>query len=81
MTKIQDLGRRNFLKTAGIATVAGATASLATSTVNAAASAMPKLANGRYDFDTVYNRVGTNCARWDSAARRYPQGSLNLGWA
>ncbi|MBP78570.1 MAG: hypothetical protein CL926_04760 [Deltaproteobacteria bacterium] len=79
MPSIADLNRRNFLKTAGFATVAGATASLTSTAVNAAPSAMPKLANGKYDFDTVYNRVGTNCARWDSAARRYPEGVFKYG--
>ena len=64
MPSIADLNRRNFLKTAGFATVAGATASLTSTAVNAAPSAMPQLANGTYDFVTVYNRVGTHCTGW-----------------
>lgn len=28
--------------------------------------------NGKYDFDTVYERGGTNNARWDTPARRFP---------
>jgi cysteine-S-conjugate beta-lyase len=59
--------RRLFMKTAGI------------STLMMAANSRYSFANGqsrgtlksRYDFDKVYNRVGVNSVKWDSAINRY----------
>jgi cystathionine beta-lyase len=31
----------------------------------AAAESMPYLTDGKYDFDTVYDRLGTDCYKWD----------------
>lgn len=45
--------------------LAGAIGTGGTSTA-AAADGMPYLVNGKYDFDTVYNRVGSDCVKWDS---------------
>ncbi len=33
-----------------------------------AAKAAP-MAGGKYDFDTPYNRIGTDCVKWDQAIR------------
>lgn len=82
MTKSAGLNRRTFMKNAGFTALAGATGSLAATQASAqesASNSYPKLANGRYDFDKVYNRVGSNCSRWDSPPRRYPDGEFKYG--
>jgi cystathionine beta-lyase len=65
MSKIVGLNRRSFLKSAGMTALAGAVG-----TGGAAAGASPEtppyLVNGKYDFDTIYNRIGTDCVKWDS---------------
>ena len=44
-----------------------------TSTVSTAAAddSMPYLVNGKYDFDTVYNRIGSDSVKWDSQIAKY----------
>ena len=54
------LDRRAFLKGAGLTALAGTTG------VAGISNAAPmKPVNGKYDFDEVYNRVGTDCYKWD----------------
>lgn len=82
MSKIVGLNRRTFIKNAGMTALAGATGAVATVSSTASAqssSSIPRLRDGRYDFDTPYNRVGSNCSRWDSPARRYPDGVFKYG--
>ena len=65
MAQINGLNRRNFLRSAGITAIAGAVSGSTTLrpvTVEAAA-------NGKFDFDTPYNRIGTDSTKWDSAIR------------
>ena len=68
MTKSVGLNRRNFLKSAGMTALAGTVGAGAagTSTTAAAADGMPYIRNGKYDFDTIYSRVGSDCVKWDS---------------
>ena len=82
MSRIARLDRRTFLRSAGATAIAGAAGSVATGASVAAAqssSSIPRLANGKFDFDTPYNRVGTDCSRWDSPALRYPDGVFKYG--
>ena len=80
MTKKAGLNRRDFIKSAGVTAIAGATATVASqASAQSASDTYPKLANGKYDFDTVYNRVGSNCSRWDSPPRNYPNGEFKYG--
>jgi cystathionine beta-lyase len=65
MPQDTGLNRRNFLKSAGMTALAGAVGAGSASTA-AAADGMPYLVDGKYDFDTVYDRVGTDCVKWDS---------------
>jgi cystathionine beta-lyase len=69
MPKNTGLNRRNFLKGAGMTALAGAVGTTAAGT--AAAEGMPYLVNGKYDFDTVYNRIGSDCVKWDSQIAKY----------
>ena len=82
MSKIVGLNRRAFMKSAGMTALVGAAGTIATGASTASAQSsteIPKLAGGKYDFDTPYNRVGTKCARWDGPALRYPEGVFKYG--
>jgi len=70
MPQNTGLNRRNFLKGAGMTAVAGAIGSTAATTA-AADEGMPYLINGKYDFDTPYNRIGSDCVKWDSQIAKY----------
>ena len=62
MSKIVGLNRRAFMKSAGMTALVGAAGTIATGASTASAQSsteIPKLAGGKYDFDTPYNRVGT----------------------
>jgi cystathionine beta-lyase len=76
MSKKVGLNRRAFIKSASMTALAGA---VGTGSIEAAAAATPTMKNGKYDFDKVYNRKGTNCSRWDTPARKYPDGQFKYG--
>ena len=80
-SQIVGINRRTFMKSAGVTALAGAAGTLATVNNVAAQSStsIPRLAGGKYDFDTPYNRVDTNCSRWDSPPRKYPGGEFKFG--
>jgi len=61
MASIAELDRRAFLKGVSLTALAGAAGSARLA--DAAPAAIKP--NGKYDFDTVYNRVGTDCYKWD----------------
>jgi cysteine-S-conjugate beta-lyase len=71
MAHINGLNRRNFLRSAGMTAIAGAVGSgttLRPVTVEAAS-------NGKFDFDTPYNRLGTDSTKWDAAIRTNEMGN------
>ena len=76
------LDRRTFMKNAGVAALAGAGGVAAVSqsaSAQESSISIPRLSGGKYDFDTPYNRVGSDCARWDSPPLRYPEGTFKYG--
>ena len=81
----KGIDRRSFMKGAGMTALAGAAGTVATvastpaSAQESSSLDIPKLSNGKFDFDTIYNRVGTNCARWDAPPRNYPDGEFKYG--
>lgn len=79
MATSAGINRRTFIRNASLTAFAGATGGLATGATTASAASSSKMANGKYDFDKVYNRVGHNTSRWDSPPRRYPDGSFKYG--
>ena len=34
---------------------------------------------GKYDFDTPYNRIGTDCIKWDAQIRLYGREHIAVG--
>ena len=73
------LNRRTFIRNAGMTAVVGAASS-----GSSLASPMTNLPSGQtgsttYDFDTVYDRTGTNSVKWDSAIARYGRENIDVG--
>lgn len=79
MSKIVGLNRRTFLKSAGMTALAGAAAGSAAPVIADDNDGNGLFRNSAYDFDKIYNRVGTNCSRWDSPAKKYPGGQFKYG--
>lgn len=80
MSNPNGLNRRAFLRNAGLTALAGAAAG--TSTPLSAADAITAFqapANGKFDFDTVYNRFGTDSTKFDQQIRVYGKGSVEVG--
>jgi cystathionine beta-lyase len=70
MSLDHGLNRRTFLKSAGMTAVAGAVG--ARGALAGTADAPAAAADGVvYDFDTIYDRRGTDCIKWDAAIARY----------
>lgn len=80
MSQHDGLNRRAFLRNAGFTALAGAVGSGA-SLATAEASAPPPAAapNGKFDFDTIYNRIGSRSVKFDQQIRAYGPGSVEVG--
>jgi cysteine-S-conjugate beta-lyase len=76
--RFHDVNRRSFLKHAGLSALAGAAAG-APSPVAAAAEAAFAAPDGRFDFDTPYNRFGTDSTKWDQQIRVWGKDSIVAG--
>ena len=77
MAQNDRLNRRAFLKNAGAAAFAGAASAGARAA--AEASAAFEVVGGRYDFDAVYNRFGTDCVKFDQQIRLFGKDSVQIG--
>lgn len=85
MAQAHRVNRRSFLQNAGMTAllgamspkVAGMAAGDAVASGAGAPAAVP--ANGKYDFDTVYSRIGTDCVKWDQQIRTYGKDSIAVG--
>jgi cystathionine beta-lyase len=80
MSRTDGLNRRSFLKNAGFTALAGAVGS-STPLAAAAAAAGTSLQSphGKFDFDTVYNRFGTDSTKFDQQIRVYGKDSVQVG--
>ena len=72
------LDRRAFLKSAGMTALAGAVGT-ASSAEAAVAGATVQPQGSRFDFDTVYDRIGTDCSKWDAQLARYGKDHVAVG--
>lgn len=80
MSPTHGLNRRSFLRNAGLTALAGAAAGSSHPLMAAAAeSAFQAPANGKYDFDTIYNRFGSHSTKFDQQIRVYGKGSVEVG--
>lgn len=69
------LGRRAFLKSAGLTALAGAVG--AAEAAGSGATVQPL--GSRFDFDAVYDRIGTDCSKWDAQIARYGKENVAVG--
>lgn len=79
MSQPEALNRRGFLRNAGLTALAGAVGAGVAPSVATADTIAPEPANGRYDFDTVYNRVGSDCVKWDQQIGKYGKENIAVG--
>lgn len=80
MSKNNGLGRRSFLQKTGMTALLGAVGGGAPAVAAAAVAGIQAPgATGKYDFDTPYNRVGTQSIKYDSILRQYGKGSIDVG--
>jgi cystathionine beta-lyase len=82
MSHHDGLNRRSFLRNVGMTAVAGAAGSVgpgASVLAAAAAGSLAEPVNGKYDFDTPYNRFGTDSTKYDQQIRIYGKDSVQVG--
>ena len=63
MSNVYGLNRRSFLKNAGMTALAGAVGTGSAAAVAAESSSGSM--GGKFDFDTPYDRIGSDCYKWD----------------
>src|SRR5690242_19193273 len=78
MPEYQGFNRRAFLRGAQMTALVGAVGTRA-SLAAAAAVEATGTPDGKYDFDTPYNRVGTDCTKWDSPVRLFKMDHIVAG--
>src|SRR5262245_45132865 len=76
MSGSDGLNRRTLLRHAGLAAAASAVGGVAP--VAAAPGATPAR-GARYDFDTVYSRIGTDSTKWDAQIARFGKDNVVAG--
>src|SRR6187401_813311 len=83
MSQTNGLNRRAFLRNAGLTALAGAAAGshapLLAATVDTAPAQNALSNNATFDFDTVYNRFGTDSTKFDQQINRYGKDSVLVG--
>jgi cystathionine beta-lyase len=80
MSQQAGFNRRSFLRNAGMTALVGAVGpSAATLTGAAGVSGVFDTPNGKYDFDTPYNRIGTDSVKWDQQIRTFGLDHLVAG--
>ncbi len=79
MSQHDGLNRRAFLRNAGMTALVGAVGTNSAAAVAAGAAFGAPDANGKYDFDTPYNRFGTDSTKYDQPNRIYGKGSVEVG--
>ena len=78
MAQFGTPSRRSFLRKAGLSGGVLALGPLAASLAREAQAAPPPVA-GQYDFDTPYNRIGSDSWKWDAALRDERMGHIVAG--
>jgi cysteine-S-conjugate beta-lyase len=80
MQQNDGLNRRAFLRNAGMTALVGAVGSSTPLGAAAAAAVTAEAAaNGKFDFDTPYNRFGTDSVKYDQPNRTYGKDSVQVG--
>jgi cystathionine beta-lyase len=82
MSDTIHLNRRGFLLGAGAAALGGAAGSVPATAIAGAAAAKAGTkvgAGGAVDLDEVYDRVGSNCYKWDRQIQRFGEEQFDIG--
>ena len=79
MSHNDGLNRRAFLRNAGLTALAGAVGTGSSLGTAVDAATLEPSTNGRYDFDTIYSRIGTDCVKWDQQIRTYGKENIAVG--
>jgi cystathionine beta-lyase len=81
MSQPNGLNRRAFLRNAGSIALAGAAAGTRSPLAASALAEVPQQPSpgGAFDFDTVYNRFGTDSTKFDQQINRYGKDSVQVG--
>ena len=79
MSQQHGLGRRSFLQNAGMTALLGAVGGGAPAVAAATVGAFAPGPGGKYDFDTPYNRFGTNSVKYDQQIRVFGKDSVQVG--
>jgi cystathionine beta-lyase len=80
MSTNNGLGRRAFLRNAGMTALAGAVGTGAGSPAAAAAASLVSAGpGGRYDFDEIYSRIGSDSVKWDEQIAKYGKDRIAVG--
>ena len=77
MSHRNGLDRRSFLRNAGMAVLVGTVAPTSARAVSTSSEG----ADNTYDFDEIYNRIGTNCKRWDREIDEFGDIEVGMGIA
>ncbi len=77
MARNHGLSRRAFLRNAGMTAIAGAAGTAVSPRMASAAS--ERAADDLFDFDTPYNRVGTDCIKWDDQMAKFGKDNVAVG--
>jgi cysteine-S-conjugate beta-lyase len=78
MLQSDGFNRRSFLRNAGLGALAVGVGGSPAAAV-AAAAALDDPRNGKFDFDTPYDRHGTNCTKWDRPGNMYGKEKVAVG--
>jgi len=73
------VNRRAFLRNAGLTALAGAAAGAVTPLSAASPRSADSQAAGSFDFDTVYNRFGSDSTKFDQQIATYGKDSVQVG--
>lgn len=76
MARDGGLDRRSFLRHAGVTAVAGTVGAAMPAPARAVQPGQP---DGRYDFDTIHNRIGTDSSKWDAQIAKYGREQIEVG--
>jgi cystathionine beta-lyase len=79
MSNPHGLRRREFLRHAGLTALAGAAAAGRPLGAAEPAAGLQAPPQGPFDFDTVYNRFGTDSTKFDQQIRVYGKDSVQVG--
>ena len=77
MPQIEGINRRGFLKSAGMTALVGAVGG-GSSVARAVAGERTDSTGVKYDFDEVYNRVGSDCNKWDAQIKKYGKENIEV---